>query len=63
MHSTHDHKYGMMEGSPSDVKNVDNESTNELIRYTIDGRVIKNSKRGLNIIKMNNGSAKKVIVK
>jgi hypothetical protein len=35
----------------------------ELIRYTLDGKIVKNSHKGINIIQMDNGTTKKVVVK
>lgn len=51
------------EGSPSRIKDVKNEETMEYRRYTLDGKDIKNSHKGINIILMDNGSTKKVLVK
>lgn len=51
------------EASPSIVSNVDIEGTKEIRRYSLDGRVTNNTHKGINIIKMNNGTTKKVIVK
>ena len=51
------------EGSPSSIKTVGSEDKVEYKRYTIDGRVIKNSHKGINIIQMKNGLTQKVLVK
>jgi len=51
------------EGAPSGITNTKIEGVNELKRYTLDGRVIKNSHKGVNIIRMNNSKTKKVVVK
>lgn len=51
------------EGSPSSITNIESEDTKEYKRYTLDGRVVKNSRKGINLIQMNNGSTKKVLVK
>ena len=51
------------EGSPSDVINVNTEKIKEIRRYTLDGRIIMNSHKGLNIIQMSDGTTKKVLVK
>ena len=42
---------------------VETERATEIKRYAIDGRAIKDSHKGVNIIKMNNGTIKKVVVK
>jgi hypothetical protein len=51
------------EGLPSGVTKVETERATEIKRYAIDGRAIKDSHKGVNIIKMNNGTIKKVVVK
>ena len=51
------------EGSPSGIHNVEGDGANEIQRYTLDGRLIKNSHKGINIIKMKNGTTNKVLVK
>jgi hypothetical protein len=45
------------------VTKVETERATEIKRYAIDGRAIKDSHKGVNIIKMNNGTIKKVVVK
>lgn len=50
----------------SDASAIHHESVEEATitsRYTIDGRAIKNPQKGLNIIRMSDGTTKKVIVK
>lgn len=37
--------------------------TEVIERYSIDGKQIETPKRGINIVKMNNGKVKKVLVK
>ena len=51
------------ESDPSGIINIENEGVNELQRYTLDGRVAKRSHNGINIIQMNDGTTKKVLVK
>ena len=51
------------EGEPSGVTNVEIEEAKEIGRYTLDGREIKDSHKGINIIQMDNGTTKKVVVK
>ena len=51
------------EGAPSGISNIKDEGVKETKRFTLDGRAIKNSHKGLNIIKMDDGTTKKVIVK
>ena len=51
------------EGSPSSISAVDNTGTKEYKRYSLDGKAIKNSHKGINIIQMDNGTTKKVVVK
>ncbi len=55
--------FNIQEGSPSGIHNIEVDGTNELQRYTLDGRIIKNSHKGINIIQMKNGTTKKVLVK
>ena len=51
------------EASSSGINDVGSGRTKETKRFTLDGRAIKNSHKGLNIIKMDDGTTKKVIVK
>lgn len=51
------------EGSPSSITNVESEGIYELKRHTLDGKVVKNPQKGINIVQMNNGAIKKVVVK
>ena len=48
---------------PSCITYEESERTNELKRYTIDGKAIKYSYKGINIIQKNNGTIQKVLVK
>ena len=51
------------EGSPANIGGIDCEDVKEIKRFTLEGRVINNTCKGFNIIKMNNGTTKKMIVK
>ena len=51
------------EGTPSSIINIDSEGTNEYRRYSLDGKVVKNPHKGINIIQMNDGKVKKILVK
>ena len=51
------------EGLPSKIEVIDSNCAIVLKRYTIDGTVIKNPNKGINIIQMNNGTTQKVLVK
>ena len=55
----------MEEGMPTGIKqpNTDGTDATETQRYTIGGNVINNPQRGINIVKMSDGTVKKVIVK
>ena len=53
----------MQEGDPSGITGVENEGASELRRYTFDGKAINTPHKRINIIQMNNGTTKKVIVK
>ena len=44
--------------------NTDTEmNVHEMLRYTIDGRMIRTAQPGVNIIRMSDGSTKKVLIK
>ena len=45
------------------VTDIEREVAKELNRYTLDGRAIKNVHKGINIIRMNDRSVKKVVAK
>ena len=47
----------------SEIRDVKNDSMIEYSRFTIDGLQIKQPQRGINIIKMSDGTTKKVVVK
>ena len=51
------------EGSPTGMKASERKGSNELKRYDLSGRAVKNSSRGVNIIKLDDGTTKKVLVK
>lgn len=51
------------DGSSANVSNIISEETKEYKLYNLDGRVIGNSQKGINIIQMNNGTTKKVLIK
>ena len=49
------------ENSHTRIIDLKDNETDVIKRYTIDGRVTKNSHKGISIVKMNNGKTKKVI--
>ena len=51
------------EGLPSIITDIESDRANELKRYTLDGRVIKETHKGVNILQMKNGTTKKMLVK
>jgi hypothetical protein len=51
------------EGLPTGIKAPERKGVNELKRYDLSGRTVKNSSRGVNIIRMDDGTTKKVLVK
>ncbi len=51
------------EGTPTGIKAPERKGVNELKRYDLSGRTVKNSSRGVNIIQMDDGTTKKVLVK
>lgn len=51
------------DGTPSSIKAVESDTATEVARYTIDGRAITAPQTGVNIVKMSDGSVKKVLVK
>ncbi|MBQ9363958.1 MAG: hypothetical protein IJT97_11180, partial [Bacteroidaceae bacterium] len=46
-----------------DVKTIDNNSVTIIERYTISGQRITTPQKGVNILRMSDGSVKKVLVK
>ena len=57
-------KFGRILESPSlGISDIENEDTKELRRYSIDGRAVKDSHKGINIIQKNDGTTQKVVVK
>lgn len=55
----------MEEGVPTSIKqpNVNEADATETQRYTIGGDIINNPQRGINIVKMSDGTTRKIIVK
>ena len=51
------------EGDPTSIPDVNSDGAKEIKRYTLDGRTIKNSQKGINILQMDNGTTQKVVVK
>lgn len=51
------------EGSPTGIKALERKGPNELMRYDLSGRAAKHSSRGVNIIHMDDGTTKKILVK
>ena len=51
------------ERSSLGFSDIENDGASELRRFSLDGRVVKNSHKGINIIQMNDGSTQKVVVK
>ena len=51
------------DGTPSSIKAIESDTATEVARYTIDGRIISAPQPGVNIVKMSDGSVKKVLVK
>ena len=49
--------------TPTAIQSVGNTNTAEAARYTLDGRQISAPQHGINIVKMNDGSVRKVMVK
>jgi hypothetical protein len=48
---------------PSAISTINSDNASETVRYTLDGRQITAPQHGLNIIKMSDGTVRKVIVK
>jgi len=51
------------EGLPAGIKASEIKGSNEVKRYDLSGRAVKHSSRGVNIIRMDDGTTKKVVVK
>jgi len=51
------------EGLPTGMKASERMDPGEVKRYDLSGRTVKNSSRGVNIIQMDDGTTKKVLVK
>ena len=54
---------GTTETGVRDVNTDTEMNVHEVLRYTIDGRMIRTAQPGVNIIKMSDGSTKKVLIK
>ena len=50
-------------GSPTGIEVVTSNDATEVARYTVDGRAISAPQAGVNIVKMSDGTVKKVLVK
>lgn len=50
-------------GNPSKIEVVESDTATEVARYTIDGRALSAPQAGVNIVKMSDGTVKKVLVK
>ena len=53
----------IVEGVPTAIKTVKQNEATETERYTTDGQIISKPQKGINIIKMSDGTTKKVLVK
>ena len=53
----------MEEGVPAGIDNISNEGAKEAARYTLDGKRVATPQPGLNIVRMTDGSTRKVVVK
>ena len=51
------------EGLPAGMKASERMDPGEVKRYDLSGRTVKHSSRGFNIIRMDDGTTKKIIVK
>ncbi len=51
------------EGSITGIETVNSDNAAEVARYTVDGRAISTPQAGVNIVKMSDGSMKKVLVR
>lgn len=56
-------KSKVKEYTPAAIQSVGNTNAAEATRYTLDGRQISTPQHGINIVKMNDGSVRKVMVK
>lgn len=50
-------------GNNTSIQGIQSDYVNETARYTIDGQLISSPQKGLNIVKMSDGSTRKVIVR
>lgn len=51
------------EGTPSIIRSIEDDQLNEIDRYNLEGKSIKELKRGVNIIRTKDGKTKKVLMK
>ncbi len=51
------------DGSLTGIEAIKNDTATEVARYTIDGRTLSAPQTGVNIVKMSDGTVKKVLVK
>ncbi len=51
------------EGTPTGIKTTTKDSREKTIHYSIDGKPIAEPQKGVNIVRMSDGSVKKVVVK
>ncbi len=51
------------DGTQTGIKTVNSDTATEVARYTIDGRALNAPQSGVNIVKMSDGTVKKVLVK
>lgn len=56
-------KTKVTDNEPTAISNVDNTTATEAARYTLDGRQVSAPQRGLNIIRLSDGTVRKVMVK
>jgi len=51
------------EAQSSAIRMIDNERNNQSMRYALDGRQLNTPEKGLNIVRMTDGSIRKIVVK
>ena len=54
--------YWVEEGAPANICDTKYEQANEAIRYNLNGEMLKQSQRGINIVRMSDGKTKKIVV-
>ena len=57
------HRRSQEDYDPSSVSGIRNATTTEAARYTLDGRQVTAPQHGLNIIRLSDGTVKKIMVK